>query len=140
MRYVPFGRQVRDPDTGEFIGITNKAFEIRAADKGHLSLTWVEYYGDKSAETLGIAASAFRDSLDDKKLATKAYFAIGQAGLTRETANAHGKAIRIVHAPDGPNEGHVELRRFSDDDVKLLEALALDVYSEHVAVKDLKLI
>lgn len=140
MRFVPYKQQLRDPDTDQFKGIVNTAFSIRPSDKGGLSLTWVEHYGTKSVDTYGIAASAFRDSLVSKILPTKAYFAIGGVGPTRATAANYGKHIRLVHAPDGPNTGHVEVRRFTDEDRRLLDALALDVYTEHVAVKDLALI
>jgi hypothetical protein len=139
MRFVPAAHQVRDPDTFEFKGIVNTAFSIRPSDDGGLSLTWVEHYGAKSMATYGIAASAFRDSLISRKLPAKAYFAIGEAGKTREVAKDHGKKVRLVHAPDGSNTGHVELHRFTDEDRRLLDALALEVFTEHVAVKELDL-
>jgi hypothetical protein len=139
MRFVPYKQQLRDPETDEFKGIVNTAFAIRPTDKGGLSLTWVEHYGAKSAATYNIAASAFRDSLESKKLPIKAYFAVGQAGGARATSASHGKKIRLVHAPDGPNTGHVELRRFTDEDRQLLDTLAREVFTEHVAVIGLTL-
>lgn len=139
MRHVPYGQQVRDPDDDSFKGILGVAFSIRPTDNGALSVTWVEHYGPKSLATYSHAASKFRDSRDSKKLGGKAYFAIGQAGMTRKTAAIFGKQIRLVHAPDGPNTGHVELRRFSDEDRRLLDALALDVFTEHLAVAELTL-
>jgi hypothetical protein len=139
MRHVPYGQQVRDPDDDSFKGIVATAFSIRPSDKGGLSLTWVEHYGPKSLATYSYAASKFRDSLKSKKLGAKAFFAIGQAGIARQTAAKYGKQIRLVHAPDGPNTGHVELRRFTDEDRSLLDALALDVFAEHVAVAVLNL-
>lgn len=140
MRHVPYGQQVRDPDDDSFKGIVGSAFSIRPSDEGGLSLTWVEHYGPKSLPTYSDAASKFRDSLKSKKLGAKAYFAIGQAGHTRETAAIYGKSVRLVHAPDGPNTGHVELRRFTDKDRRLLDALAIDVFTEHVAVRELALL
>ncbi len=140
MRHVPYGQQVRDPDDESFKGIAATAFSLRPTDKGGLSLTWVEHYGPKSLPTYCHAASKFRDSLQSKKLGAKAYFAIGQAGVARKTATTFGKQIRLVHAPDGPNTGHVELRRFTDEDRRLLDALALDVFAEHVAVAELTLL
>jgi hypothetical protein len=140
MRYVPRGQQVRDPDDNSFKGIVGKAFALRPEDKGALSLTWVEHYGAKSCATYSIAASKFRDSFRSKKLGAQGYFAIGQAEATRQTAAKHGKQIRLVHSPDGPNTGHVDLLRFTDDDRTLLDALALDVFTEHVAVATLTLL
>ena len=139
LRFVPFKEQERDPETGEFRGILGTAFSIRETDHGGLSVTWVEHYGPHGTSGVEIAASAFRDSLLSKKIGGKAYFAAGLAGKTRETATQHNKTIRIVHAPDGPNTGHVELRRFSDDDRRLLDALAMEVFAEHFAVADLQL-
>lgn len=137
MRYVPYGQQVRDADDGSFKGLVGSAFSLRPGDKGGLSLTWVEHYGAKCAATYSVAASKFRDSFG--KLGAKAYFAIGNAGATRETSANYGKQIRLVHAPDGSNTGHVELRRFTDEDRALLDALALEVFAEHIAVAGLSL-
>jgi hypothetical protein len=140
MRHVPYGQQVRDAEDDSFIGIVATAFSIRPSDDGGLSLTWVEHYGPKSLATYSNAASRFRDSLQSRKLGAKAYFAIGKAGVARKTAATYGKKIRLVHAPAGPNTGHVELRRFTDEDRRLLDALALDVFAEHVAVAELTLL
>jgi hypothetical protein len=139
MRFVPRGQQVRDPEDNSFKGIIGTAFSVRPSDKGGLSLTWVEHFGPKSMTTYGVAASKFRDSLPSGKLGNQGYFAIGLAGATRKTASIYGKQIRIVHAPDGSNTGHVELRRFVDEDRRLLDAFALEVFVEHVAVTDLTL-
>lgn len=139
MRFVPYKQQQRDPDTDEFMGILGAAFSVRESDQGGLSLTWIEHYGPHEQSTVEIAASAFRDTLRDKKLGGKAYFAVGLAGLTREAAAQYGKQIRIVHAPDGPNTGHVELHRFSDEDRRLLDALSLEVYVDHLPVAGMTL-
>lgn len=137
MRFVPYKQQVRDPETDEFLGIANTAFSIRESDQGGLSLTWVEHYGPKCQATYKVAATAFAGSLQSKKLPQKAYFAVGNAGATRSVAREYGKKIRLVHAPDGPNTGHVEVHRFSDEDRRLLDALAIHVYQEHVSVLSL---
>ncbi|WP_282949448.1 MULTISPECIES: hypothetical protein [unclassified Sphingopyxis] len=138
MRYVPYGQQLRAPETDAFLGILGIAFSVRPSDQGGLSVTWIEHYGEKDVATVTVAAAAFRDSLEKKKLAPKAYFAVGNAGLTRRLAAEHGKKIRLISAPDGSNTGHVEIHRFSDDDRTLLDALALDVYTEHIAVASLE--
>lgn len=139
MRFVPYKQQVRDAETDAFKGIVNTAFSIRPEDKGGLSLTWVEHYGPKSIATYEVAATAFRESLPSKKLGAKSYFAIGNVGETRQVCKDHGKQVRLVPAPDGPNTGHIELHRFSDEDRSLLDALAIDVFCEHVAVASLTL-
>ena len=139
MRFVPYKRQDRDAESDEFLGILNTAFRLGEKDEGGLSLTWVEHYGPKSATTYGIAASRFRDSLPTQKIGAKSAFAIGQAGSIRAVSMQYGKAVRFVHAPDGPNTGHVELHRFTDDDLRLLDALAIEVFAEHVLVAQLTL-
>lgn len=140
MRFVPYAQQIRDPDSNEFLGIASTAFALRDSDKGGLSVTWIEHYGRKCLASVGIAASAFRDSLRSKKLGAQSYFVVGTAAETRVKAAEHGKQIRIVHAPDGPNTGHVEIRKFTDEDSSLLEAFAVEVYAEHIPVKDIPVV
>lgn len=137
MRFVPLKEQLRNPDTNAFEGILNTAFKIRPCDDGGLSVTWVEHYGAKNQNTYSIAGAAFRDSLNSKKLPKSGYFAIGNVKKCRDTAAIYDKKIRIVVEPEGTNTGHVTIRRFSDEDRSLLDALAIDVFSEHVAVSDL---
>lgn len=137
MRYVPYGQQWRDPESDEFLGILETAFRVRPSDDGGLSLTWVEHYGPKGPPTFRIAASHFRDS--GMNVGAKGAFAIGQAGQVRSVSLGYGKHVRIVHAPDGPNTGHVELHRFTDDDLRLLDALARDVFAEHILVAGMNL-
>lgn len=139
MRFVPYKQQIRDADSDQFLGVLNTAFRIRESDKGGLSVTWVEHYGARCQATYEIAASRFRDALASKKLPKLSYFAVGSAGETKAKSSEHGKQIRIIHAPDGPNTGHAEVHRFSDDDRRLLDALATDVFCEHVAVVGLAL-
>jgi hypothetical protein len=140
MRFIPYKQQVRDAETDAFLGVAGTAFSVRPDhDDGGLSVTWVEHYGPKDDVTLKTAGTAFRESLPSKKLGSKAYFAIGQAGPTRTISQSYGKNIRLVHAPDGPNTGHVEIHRFSDEDRSLLDALS-EAYSEHVSAKYLQLV
>ncbi len=138
MRYVPLMRLAHDEEADMYT-LTWTAFELRETDKGGLSTTWVEHYGLKSTATYGKAASAYRASLSSKKLGAKAIFAVGNAGSMRRACTAYGKNIRMVSAPDGPNTGHVEIRRFTDDDQRLLDMLASDVFTEHVRVSSLTL-
>lgn len=138
MLYVPAGRLAHDVDLDTYV-LTSAAFELREDDDGGLSTTWVEHYGPRSIATYGKAASAFRASLPTKRIGAKAIFAIGNAGSARRACASYGKNIRVVPAPEGPNTGHVEIRRFSDDDQRLLDMLANDVFKEHVKVAVLEL-
>jgi hypothetical protein len=78
-------------------------------------------------------------ALNQKKLGAQGCFAVGNAGQTKAACLARDKKIRLVHAPDGPNTGHVEIRQFSDEDQQLLEILADEVFTEHVFVASLTL-
>lgn len=139
MRWVRYQQQIRDAETGEFIGVLGVAFHLRSDDDGGLSTTWVEHYGLKGFSTYKIAGTRFRDSLESKKLGPKSYFAVGNVGKTKATCSVRSKKIRIVHDPYSTNSGHVQIRQFSDDDIALLEALAEDVFTEHVSVATLGL-
>jgi hypothetical protein len=139
MRLVPHKQQIRDPDTDVFIGIVNTAFSLRTSDKGGLSTQWVEYFGEKSLPTYSSAAERYRDNLPSKRIGSLAYFAIGNVGMVKLAASEAKKRIRVVHEPDGTNEGHAVIRRFTDDDRALLDVLAIEVFAEHVWVGDLDL-
>lgn len=139
MRLVPYGQQIRNPETDEFLGLQPQAFKIRETDDGGLSVTWVEHYGEKCQQTYETAAVAFRGNLEKPHIPKKAYFAVGQAGKIKAKSLGYNKKIRIVHDPDGSNTGHALIRRFSDEDRRLLDALATEVFMEHVAVIDLNL-
>jgi hypothetical protein len=139
MRYVPRGRQLRDPETDAFLGILGSAFNIRDEDRGGLSVTWIEHYGPKSEDTIRLAGTCYRDSLPSGKLNRSACFSIGNAGAIREAGMARRNRLRLIPAPDGPNTGHVEIHRFSDEDKELLDTLAMDVFVEHVPVAQLGL-
>jgi hypothetical protein len=137
MRYVPRSRQLRDRETDAFRGVLGSAFNIRDEDKGGLSVTWIEHYGLKSEDTIRLAGTCYRDSLPSRKLNRSACFSIGNADAIREAGMARGKRLRLIPAPDGPNSGHVEIHRFNDQDKELLDALAMDVFVEHVPVAQL---
>ncbi|MFM1975438.1 MAG: hypothetical protein RL145_284 [Pseudomonadota bacterium] len=124
---------------GRFIAIIPQAFELRPDDGGNLSVTWIEYFGPYDLASKSKAAKAFQSSLTSGKLGKKGVFATAQVKMITET-RAHGtKALRVVHDPVPTNLGHAEIRQFSDDDIRLLEYLATEVFAEIDHVKDLGL-
>ncbi len=139
MRFVPYKLQIRDPETDEFKGIANLAFALRPEDDGGLSTQWVEHYGGRSLPSYSAAAIQYRDNLQSKSIGGKGYFAVGNVSLAKQVADTYNKQIRVVHEPDGSNEGHALIRRFTDEDRALLDALALEVFREHIWVGDLDL-
>ena len=139
MRFVPYGRQHRDPDTDTFLGLTPQAMELRADDKGGLSVTWVEHFGPNVIATKRVAAIAFREALDSKHIGGEAVFASAQVKAVVQAGRDYGKSIRVVHDPVPGNPGHAEVRHFSDEDLRLLDLLAAEVFIEIDKVSDLKL-
>jgi hypothetical protein len=137
MRFVPKQLQIRDSETDEFLGIVADAFRLRAEDDGGLSVTWIEHYGPKSNETYVIAANGFRESRRTKTISKSAYFVVGNIGNAKSVALRYGKKIRVLHDPVEGNSGHAEMRRFTNEDLQLLEALNMEVFVEHVAVSTL---
>lgn len=128
MRFAPLSRQLIDGDTGASIGIAPTAFAIRAADKGGLSVTWIEHFGKDGRNSRAAAAAAYRESLPSKKLPAKGAFAWAEIEAIKNAGVPYRKRIRVVHDPVEGNPGHAEVRHFDDDDLELLELLATDVF------------
>jgi len=139
MRYVPYVRQHRDPETDAYLGLTPQAMELREEDKGGLSVTWVEYYGSYGIPAKRDAAIAFREALATKHIGSKAVFATAQVQSIVDASSNYRKSIRVVHDPVTGNPGHAEVRHFTDDDLGLLDHLAADVFTEIDKIADLKL-
>ena len=139
MRFVPKNKQRRHPDTDAYQGLSPAAFALRAEDKGGLSVTWLEYFGPASPANVVAGALAYRESLQSKKLGAEGLFAAAPVAAITNMGKTYGKALRVVHAPVPGNDGHAEVRHFTDDDLRLLDQLAADVFSQIHFVKALNL-
>ena len=138
-RFVPYSRQEREPDTDKLIGLTAAACELSARDKGGLSVNWIEFFGQYSRNARISSACAYRASLQSNKLPAKGLFAYAQVRAIKDVAHSYQKPVRVVHCPVPGNEAHSEIRHFDDQDIELLERLAVEVFSDLEVVKDLNL-
>jgi hypothetical protein len=139
MRFVPKGRQHRDPDTDEFIGLIPQAMQLRENDKGGLSVTWVEHFGAYGLAAKREAAIAYRETLRTRHIGREAVFASAQVQAIVDAGLRYSKGLVIVHDPVPGNPGHAEIRRFTDDDLTLLDLLATEIFTEIDKVADLNL-
>ena len=138
-RFAPYSRQFRDPETDELIGLAAAACAIRESDEGGLSVNWIEYYGKYGTASKKSAAVAFRSTLSNQKLPPKGAFGYANVGRIRKSCEAVGRKVRVVHAPIEGNDGHAEIRHFSDDDFGLLEELSTNVFGDCDIVKNMNL-
>ena len=114
-------------------------FALRVDDRGGLSVTWIEFFGLNRPNNVREGAKAYRASLTSRKLGAEGLFAIARGDKIIEKAADYRKAVRIVHAPVPGNDGHAEVRHFTDDDLELLDSLARDVFDEVIFVRELRL-
>jgi hypothetical protein len=112
---------------------------LRPEDRGGLSVTWIEHFGQPSLQTLRAAAIAYRASLPSGKLGPTGAFATGNVDAVIQVAASFRKQVRIVHSPEPGNSGHAEVRHFEDDDLELLGRLASDVFTDVTIVASLNL-
>lgn len=136
LRFASLARRVVHAD-GTVGGPSPAAFSLSASDKGGLSVTWVEYFGKMDHATRGLAAAAHRESLDSKKLPSQGVFAWALNSDILQAGNEYRKTLRVVHDPVEGNDGHSEVRRFTDEDLDLLEFMSTDVFKHFIAVKDM---
>lgn len=137
-RYIPKNRQHRD-DTDQYLGLSLAGFALRPEDRGGLSVTWIERFGEYGPKAKRAAAVAYRESQDSKRIGKTALFAYAEVAKIKKAAVDYGKAVRIVTDPVDGNEGHAQVRHFTDDDLRLLELLASEVFGEVDFVGDLNL-
>jgi hypothetical protein len=139
MRFVPYARQHRDPETDAFRGLAPSAMALDEKDKGGLSVTWIEHFGTFGMDAKRLGAMAFRESLDTKHLGGKGVFATARVRSVISAGRHFGKTLRVVFDPVPGNPGHSEVRHFTDDDLGLLDALATQVFNDYDLVSDIKL-
>jgi len=138
-RFVSKNKQERDPESDEFIGLTLAACEIRKDDEGGLSVTWIEHFGEYGKASKRAAAIAYRAGLESQKLPPSGLFAYAQVQQVKSAAADYGKRIKVVWDPVDGNPGHAQVRHFADDDLRLLDLLARQVFSDFDFVADLQL-
>lgn len=133
MRYVPAGRRFVDAD-GNRLGPGAGAFALRADDKGGLSVTEIEIFGPMGAEARSAAAVAYRSTLPSKRVGAEAIFAWASVESVKDAGGQYGKQLRVVHDPVVGNDGHAEIRHFTDEDLDLLEFFSGSVFSSYSTV------
>lgn len=138
LRYISATKRFVD-EHGTRLGPGPASFVLREDDKGGLSVTEVEYYGPMSSASRRVAATAYRESLESKKIGAQAIFAWARVEKIRDASLSFNKKVRIVHDPVTGNPGHAEVRHFSDEDLELLEHFSSDVFKEYEIVADMNL-
>jgi hypothetical protein len=134
IRYVPWGRLRKDEDDN-VIGFLPQAFELREGEL-YLSVNWLEYHeGDRDTQ-IRLSVWAIRGEFE-RPLGAKSGFAIGNVAKVKQTCQAAGSRVRIVHEPVTNNPGHAAVRRLPRDDMSLLDALATDAFTEAVNNSDI---
>lgn len=128
MRYIAPGRQMRDFETDALVGVFPQAFELRECDHGGLSVTWVEYFGAKSAACCAQASAQISKSF--KKGKEPPVFAVANVGAIKAAGREDGCSIRVSHEPTSNNPAHAAIRRYSNDNKYLLSLLAKEVFVE----------
>lgn len=130
VRYVSAAKIRRD-ENDNVLGINPQAFEMKPKEKpmSVISVTHLNHFLGSRDEQIKSAINVMRTNLKTSK---RSGYAVGKVGLIKNAFNQSERKIRIVYAPSKSNCAHSQIRRFSDDDLKLLELLASDVWSELV--------
>ena len=126
MRHVPWARLRRDEDD-RVLGFLPHAFQ-RRPDEDFLSVSWVEYHGNE-ATNVRDAVWGMRKA---RSVGGKSAFAIAVIASVKETCEAAGHKVRVVHEPLDDWPAHSGVRRLPRDDLDLLEALAVSAFTDMV--------
>ena len=124
MRYVR-KRQLRRDEDGNVLGILPQALELREGE-AYLSVTWVEHFDPQYERGLIQAAEAIRRQLEVKG---NDGFSTTKVGKFCDICESFNEKVRVLHEPENPdNTGHVAIRRFFGNNLKLLDLLASDAF------------
>lgn len=118
---------MRHPDTHTILGVFPQAFELRPADEGALSCAWLQHYPGARPAQVVASITQFKIAMTVRPSGA---FTVGDVSGIKETCQRYGVGIRIVHAPEPNHIAHSEVRRFSDSELELLQALADDSWCE----------
>jgi len=134
MRHVPWGRLRRD-DADNVIGFLSQAFALKP-DEESLSVNWLEYFGGDRKTNIRYSVLEFRRTY---KVGKKSAFGIANVKQIKDTCSATaGVRVRVVYEPSRKNPAHSGIRRLPRDDLTLLDALAVDAFSELVKNSDVQ--
>jgi hypothetical protein len=127
MRYVPWGRLLRDGDDN-VLGFLPQAFRRRETEDAPF-VNWLEYFEGDRAGQITASARVFRQTIT---VGSKSAFGIGNVARIKEVCRNNRATVRILYEPTDDNPAHAGIRRLPRDDVTLLEALAADAFAELV--------
>lgn len=129
IRQVPHRCQVRNAESGEFVGIAYTAFTL--GEHEYLSVAWPEHFpGDGKAQNKK-AISQLRVARPDK--ASTAYWI---ARISDVRAAMNGLKFRAISEPNGDFTSHAALRFWPTDDNLLGKLAALSI-AEVILSKDI---
>ncbi len=124
MRYVR-KRQLRRDENDNVIGILPQALELREGE-AFLSVTSLEHFDFQYERGLIQAAEAVRRQLIVK---SNDGFSTTEVGGFCDICERFDEKVRVLHEPvNDENTGHVAIRRFPRDNIKLLDLLASDAF------------
>jgi len=72
-----------------------------------------------------------------RKIGSQSAFAIGQVGTVKEVSLARGFKVRVIYEPEDNNASHAGIRRLPPNDMSLMDALAVEAFTEMVMDADI---
>ena len=133
LRYVPYGKTVRDPDDDRIIGILGTAFRLRPVEP-YLSATWIEHAGSGAFDLTAAVRKIRASDVDVRPLSA---FAYGQVAAIDAALKNGKKSIRFIHEPEPDNDSHAAVRGWPTDDPDTLDRIALQEWSRFVRNVDI---
>lgn len=135
LRYVPWGKLIKDEDGETVIGIFGAAFELRTNEE-YLSATWIDHFGDDPTRGTPVnqAVRAIRSSA--LKPSTKSGFTRGNVRQIRAACSERNARVRFLHESTDDNPAHAALRQWPEDAL-LYDRLAESEWADWFLNKDI---
>lgn len=126
VRHVKKRSLVTDPnDPSVVLGFSADAFRLKV-DEEYLSASWAEFFQGE-ADQIQAAIDHFKTIYGVRPTDR---FAIGQVAAIKAACATFGLSVRVVKEPMPHYDSHAAVRRYRDDNLELLEALASDAWAQ----------
>lgn len=135
MRHVSYKRLLKDEDGQPIGGFFPQAFQLKEGEKG-LSVNWLEYFKGTHNENIETSVQKFRATRDIRK--SSAFGISVTKQIINVCANHGADKVRVVLDEMDDNKSHSLIIRLPENDLDLLQSLAVNSFVECVFDSEIK--
>ena len=124
MRYVPYSKTRRDETTDDPIGFLPQAFMLKPGGD-HLSVNWLEFFEETSSGNELSSVNIFKATM---QIGPRSAFGVASINKLKSVCEIQDVKVRVAYWPEDDNKSHSAILRIPQDNLALLESIAIDAF------------